>query len=42
MTNIYDQKFELHLIKKGYNLNTISLTESVKELKKYVAKQKQK
>lgn len=42
MNNIYNKKFELYLIKKGFDLNTISLSESLKELKKYVAKQKQK
>ena len=42
MNDIYNKKFELHLIKKGFDLNEISLTESLKELKKYVAKQKQK
>ena len=42
MNNIYNKKFELYLIKKGFDLNTISLSESIKELKKYVAKQKQK
>ena len=34
-TNPYDQKFELYLIKKGYNLNTISLNESLQQLKIY-------
>jgi CRISPR/Cas system-associated protein endoribonuclease Cas2 len=34
-TNPYDQKFRKYLIKKGYNLNTISLSEAVKELKIY-------
>ena len=33
--NIFDQSFELHLIKIGYNLDTISLKESLDELKLY-------
>ena len=33
--NPYDQKFEIYLIKKGYNLNTISLNESLRGLKIY-------
>ena len=35
MNNIYDKKFELYLIKRGYNLDTISLNESLKQLKIY-------
>ncbi len=33
MNNIYDKKFELYLISKGYDLDTISLTECLKEIK---------
>jgi len=33
--NPYDKKFELYLIKKGYNLDTISLIESLQQLKIY-------
>ena len=33
MNNIYDKKFEIYLAKKGYNLNEISLTECLKEIK---------
>ena len=33
--NPYNKKFELYLIKKGYNLETISLTESLQQLKIY-------
>jgi hypothetical protein len=33
MNNIYDKKFELYLIAKGYDLNTISLQECLKEIK---------
>ena len=33
MNNIYDKKFELYLVKKGYNLNQISLQECLKEMK---------
>ncbi len=33
MNNIYDKKFELYLIKKGFNLDTISLQECLKEIK---------
>ena len=33
MNNLYDKKFELHLISKGYDLDTISLNECLKEIK---------
>ncbi len=33
MNNIYDKKFELYLVKKGYNLDQISLQECLKEMK---------
>jgi len=33
MNNIYDKKFELYLVKKGYNLDKISLQECLKEIK---------
>ena len=33
MNNIYDKKFELNLISKGYDLDTISLNECLKEIK---------
>lgn len=35
MNNIYDKKFEIYLIKKGFNLDTINLQECLKELKIY-------
>jgi len=35
INNPYNKKFELYLIKKGYNLDTISLTESLQQLKIY-------
>jgi hypothetical protein len=33
MNNIYDKKFELYLVTKGYDLDTISLQECLKEIK---------
>ena len=33
MNNIYDKKFELYLVAKGYDLDTISLNECLKEIK---------
>ena len=33
MNNIYDKKFEIYLIKKGYDLDSISLNECLKEIK---------
>lgn len=33
MNNIYDKKFELYLIKKGFDLDTISLQECLKQIK---------
>ena len=33
MNNIYDKKFEIYLIKKGYYLDCISLNECLKEIK---------
>ena len=33
MNNIYDKKFEIYLIKKGYDLDCISLNECLKEIK---------
>jgi len=33
MNNIYDKKFELYLVTKGYDLDTISLNECLKEIK---------
>ena len=35
VNSIYDQGFEIYLIKLGYNLDTISLKESIDELKLY-------
>ena len=33
MNNIYDKKFEIYLVQKGYDLNCISLNECLKEIK---------
>lgn len=33
MNNIYDKKFELYLIKKGFDLDTISLQECLTQIK---------
>ena len=33
MNNIYDKKFEIYLVKKGFNLDTISLTECLTQIK---------
>ena len=35
VNNIYDQGFEIYLIKLGYSLDTISMKESIDELKNY-------
>jgi hypothetical protein len=33
MNNIYDKKFEIYLVKKGFNLDTISLQECLTQMK---------
>ena len=33
MNNIYDKKFEIYLVKKGFNLDTISLQECLTQIK---------
>ena len=33
MNNIYDKKFEIYPVQKGYDLNCISLNECLKEIK---------